>query len=443
MSSGRAARRIVRPDATRRPNGSARARRSTCRTLAIAETRIHSGAASFRRGIRRADAARSRSMRATPPSAPAAWPEAPASGLGFPYMIWARTRSGATRFPLTQSGMPPADPAPLGPAPEVEVGHAGPVLAEVEAQIARRFGVSPDRVVATVGASGGLFACAWAWFGPGARVVADAPSYEPFRALPQRLGADLRVIERRLEDGWQIDPADIRRLLGTGTGRGHVFLANPHNPSGAQLGLQRVQAIAREAERAGGLLVSCDIYGEYEPDAARVDAFRAAPNAVSIGSLTKAYGLGSLRIGWAILGEGVASEVHALRDATYLAWVDAPVASLRIGLRALDRLPQFLAAYQHIVETTRPTWARWLTNTEGVHATVPDHGIIAFARIEGAPDTFALAEYLAREHDVGVVPGEFFGMAGHVRVGCALPPAELAEGLARLAQGIAAWRARR
>lgn len=358
-------------------------------------------------------------------------------------MIWARTRSGAARFPLTQSGMPPADPAPFGAPMPVDVGHAGPVLDELEAKIAQRFDVPPERVVATVGASGGLQACAWAWFGPGARVVADAPSYEPFRALPQRLGADLRVLQRRLEDGWQIDPADVRRLLGEGSGRGHVFLANPHNPSGAQLGVERVQAIAREAERAGGLLVSCDIYNEYEPESERVHTFRCAPNAVSIGSLTKAYGLGSLRIGWVILGEGVAREVHALRDATFLAWVDAPVASSQLGMRALEHLPEFLAPYRELARTTRRAWAEWLTNTDGVRATVPDHGIIAFPRIEGATDTFALADFLLREHAVGVVPGEFFGMAGHVRVGCGLPAAELAEGLARLTQGIAAWRARR
>ncbi|MCY2960620.1 MAG: pyridoxal phosphate-dependent aminotransferase [Planctomycetota bacterium] len=382
-------------------------------------------------------------MSASPSTAGAAWAEAPASGLGFPYMVWARTRSGDARFSMTQSGMPPADPALLGPAPEVELGHAGPVLSEVEAAIARRFGVPADRVVATIGASGGLQACAWAWFRPGTRVVADAPSYEPFRALPQRLGADLRVLERRLEDGWQIDPADVRRRLGAGPGRGHVFLANVHNPTGAQLGKERLAAIAREAERAGGILVSCDIYAEYEPDAARVDAFRCAPNAVSIGSLTKAYGLGSLRIGWVVLGEGVAADVHALRDATYLGWVDAPIASLRLGLRALDRLPRLLEPYHELVRTTRPAWSRWLTQTEGVRALVPDHGIIAFPRIEGAADTFALADFLLREHEVGVVPGEFFGMAGHVRVGMGLPAREMEEALDRLTRGIAAWRARR
>ncbi len=363
-------------------------------------------------------------------------------GPGFPYMAWARTRSGSARLPLTQSGMPPADPRRMGPAPDVDLGHAAPVLAELEARIAARFGVPARRVVATIGASGGLAACAWTWFGPASRVVVDVPSYEPFRALPRRLGAQVHVLERRLEDGWQIDPADVRRLLGQGAGRGHVFLANPHNPTGVQLGRERVAAIAREAERAGGLLVSCDLYGEFEPASERVDAFRCAPNAVSIGSLTKAYGLGALRIGWIVLGEGVAAEVDALRDATYLSWVDAPVPALRLGLRALERLPQFFAGYEELARTSRPAWARWLDTTDGVKAVVPAHGLIAFPRIAGAPDTFALAGYLAAEHDVGVVPGEFFGLPGYVRVGCGLPAPQMDEALARLTAGLAAWQAR-
>jgi aspartate/methionine/tyrosine aminotransferase len=386
-------------------------------------------------------------MATTSPSAagfgPARWPGAPDAGLGFPYMVWARTRSHAARFPLTQSGMPIADADALGTLPPTDLGHPGPVQRELEEALARRFGVAPERVVVTAGASGGLQACAWTWFGPGARVVADVPSYEPFRALPPRLGADLRVLERRLEDGWQVDPGDVRRLLAAGSGPGHVFLANVHNPTGAQLGRERLAAIAREAERAGGLLVSCDIYAEYEPDARRVDAFRCAPNAVSIGSLTKAYGLGALRAGWVVLGEGVARGVHRLRDATYQAWVDTPTTALRGALRALERLPELRAPYERLVREARPAWERWLSSTEGVRALVPEHGIVAFPRIEGAADTFALAEFLAAEHEVGVVPGEFFGLAGHVRVGCGLPAPALAEALGRLTEGLRAWRSRR
>ncbi len=374
---------------------------------------------------------------------PARWPEAPAPGLAFPYMVWARTRSHAARLNLTQSGMPTADASLFAGLPPVDLGFPAVVLDELETALARRFRVPRERVVATLGASGGLHACAWTWFRPGTRVVADLPSYEPFRALPQRLGAELSVLERRLDDGWRIDPDEVRARLASAAGPGHVFLANVHNPTGAQLGRERLSAIAYQAERTGGVLVSCDIYAEYEPDPVRTDAFRAAPNAVSIGSLTKAYGLGPLRIGWVVLGEGLAHEAERLRDATYLAWVDAPTVALRAGVHALGNLAQLRAPYERIVRESRPLWAEWLRGTEGVRALVPDHGIVAFARVDGAHDTFALSQFLAREYEVGVVPGEFFGLPAHLRVGCALPPAQLGEALGRLTEGLAAWRSGR
>ena len=81
----------------------------------------------------------------------------------------------------------------------------------------------------------------------GSRVVVDVPSYEPFRALPSYLGAELLPLRRRLEDGWLVDPADVKRLLSRGTGPGHVFLANLHNPTGTCLDRERMQAIALEA----------------------------------------------------------------------------------------------------------------------------------------------------------------------------------------------------
>lgn len=181
---------------------------------------------------------------------------------------------------------------------------------------------------------------------------------------------------------------------------------------------------------------------EYVPNARRVHAFELAPNGISIGSLTKAYGLGALRIGWILLGEGLERERVHLQDMAYLAYVDPPTATLRAARVALDRLPQLLEPLARIERESRPAWKRWLESTDGVAASTPEFGIIAFPRVTGAEDTLALAEFLVREHQVDVVPGEFFGLPGHIRVGCGVPAATLSEGLARLTRGLEAWRRR-
>jgi aspartate/methionine/tyrosine aminotransferase len=368
----------------------------------------------------------------------------PPERLQFPYMVWAHTSATRSSYSLSQSGMPLAEPSFLDALGRFDLDHPSrAALPELEDAIASLFGVERERVIATLGASGGMHLCALRYFRPGNRVVADVPSYEPFRSLPMYLGADFRPLRRRLEDGWKIDPAEVGGLLGKGSGTGHVFLANPHNPTGAILDRGTMAGIARAAERAGGVLVSCEVYMEYVPNERRVHAFDVAPNGITIGSLTKAYGLGPMRIGWIVLGEGLAKERAHLVDMAYLAYVDPPTATLRAGKLALGRLEKLLAPVRVIERESRPMWERWLASTDGVTSFVPEFGIIAFPKIEGVDDTIALSEVLARDHQVDVVPGEYFGLPGHLRVGCGVPAATLEEGLARLARGIAAFRSRR
>jgi len=343
--------------------------------------------------------------------------------------------------------MPTAEPSFLDALGRFDLDHpAREALPELEGRIAELFGVERERVIVALGASGGMHLCALRYFRPGTRVVADVPSYEPFRSLPMYLGADFRPVRRRLEDGWQVDPDEVLGLLGAGgssSTAGHVFLANIHNPTGAFLERKRMAAIAAAAERGGGNLISCEVYMEYVPNERRVHAFEVAPNGISIGSLTKAYGLGPMRIGWIVLGEGLVRERQHLVDMAYLTYVDPPTAILRAGRLALDRLSELLRPLRVVEKESRPMWERWLQRTDGIRSTVPEFGIIAFPRIEGVEDTIALSEYLAREHQVDVVPGEFFGLPGHIRIGCGVPAATLEEGLARLERGIRAFRARR
>jgi aspartate/methionine/tyrosine aminotransferase len=384
-----------------------------------------------------------RTARAAPPAP--VWPDAPRPDAWFPYMAWAHTHANRTAHALTQSGMPLADPAFLaGLARADDLDHpAREALPALEEALARRFGVPRSRVIVTLGATGGMFLAAARWFGRGTRVVTETPSYEPFRALPRFFGAELAVVERRPEERWALDPERVRAALARGGGPGHLFLSNPNNPTGVRSDRGLTAALAREAERAGGLLVSCDIYMEYLPASEAVWAHACAPNAVTIGSLTKAYGLGALRIGWIVLGEALEDERDALVDVAYLAYVDPPTASMRCATAALARLEGLLAPLRVVERESRPHFEHWLRTTPGIECVVPPFGIIAFPRVDGVEDTLALAEYLVREHQVDVVPGEFFGRKGHVRVGCGLPSAKLRAGLARLDQGLRAYRAAR
>ncbi len=356
--------------------------------------------------------------------------------LHFPYMVFARRAGGETSHPLIFSGMPAPDPELFGPPEPPDLGFASvEALPLLEERLGAYLGVEPERVIVTVGASSAMHVLALCFF-RGARVASEVPSYEPLRALPEVFGADVRPLARRPEHGWTIEAADARRALAGAGGPGHVFLTSPHNPSGATLEPERLVALAAEAERAGGILISNEVYLEYLPRSARTSAAQLAPNAVAIGSLTKAYGLGALRVGWIALGEGLAGERGRLEDGAFLGCVEPPTPTLRLALRAVERLDELRRPFERLERESKPILSRWLEETAGIDGEPPAHGLICFPRIVGVDDTAAFRRHLVREHDVDVVPGEFFGAPGYVRLSFGAEPDRLREALARLARGI-------
>ncbi|TDJ76059.1 MAG: aminotransferase class I/II-fold pyridoxal phosphate-dependent enzyme [Planctomycetota bacterium] len=364
-------------------------------------------------------------------------------GLRLPYLAWTHDPpGGAAPYCLAQSAMPAPAAEVLGglEAADLVAPPGADALPRLEARLAELLGLARERVIVTVGASAAMHIAALRLFRPGTRVVVETPACEPLHALASHFGADLRPVARRLAQGWTIDPDEVRAALASASGPAHVFLSNPHDPSGTVLDAERVGAIAREAGRAGGVLLCNEAAMECAPTVQqRVHACRLAPNAISIGSLSQAYGLGALRIGWLALGAGLERERDHFVDMGRLAYREPATPALVAGRRALERLPALLAPLRRIEALSRPHLVRWLSETAGVEATVPPFGLVAFPRITGVRDTRALARHLAAEFAVGVVPGELFDGPGHLRVGCGVPEATLVEGLVRLGDGIRAF----
>jgi aspartate/methionine/tyrosine aminotransferase len=364
----------------------------------------------------------------------------PASDLRFPYMFFARRSGGRAPCSLVASGMPPADARLFEPElPDLDFAgkEALPLLEE---RLAAHLGLDREQVLVTVGASAAMLVTGLALY-RGARVAVERPCYEPLAALPEVCGGELRPFDRRADERYAVDPDRVRRALGRGNGPGHVVLSTPHNPSGARSGPEELATLAELAAGHGGFLISNEVYLEFVPRAERRSAVHLAPAAIALGSLTKAYGLGALRIGWIALGERARALRARFEDASYLATVDPPTPALRLGARALERIDALRAPYERLRALNRPLFARWLAETPGVEALVPEHGLIAFPRLEGIADTHAFQRFAAREHGVDVVPGEYFGAGGHVRLGYGVEPEVLRGGLERLGRALAAARA--
>jgi hypothetical protein len=366
------------------------------------------------------------------------------------YMEWAKTRAEA-RFNLAASGVAPYPLADLGVALE-EIEITGPSAygyAPLQEALAAKCGVPADCVVAAVGTSLANHLAMAAVVAPGDEVLMERPVYEPLLALARYLGAEVKAFERSFEAGFRIDPEEVRRKVTKRTRL--IALTNLHNPSGAQTDeatLRRLGAIAREA---GARVLVDEVYLEMiwvqgdrpdlrgpapaaaaGPGAPARSAFHLGGEFVVTGSLTKAYGLNGLRCGWILATPDLARRIWRLND---LFVVIPAHAAERLSVLALARLERIAARARVLLDRNRILLDRFLDSREDLRAVRPGCGTVVFPRWRGG-DAGPLCARMRDAYETIVVPGRFFGMPEHFRIGIGGDTETLQVGLERLASAL-------
>ena len=303
--------------------------------------------------------------------------------------------------------------------------------------------ISPDDVLVLSCAEEAIFAVLHALLRPGDRAVVEAPCYGSALELARSTGAEVARWSRRFEDAWA---HDLARLDGLLAARPEVLYVNtPHNPTGTQMPAAVFERVVAASRRHGLVLFADEVYRELEHDPA--DRLPAAcdvyERAVSLGSVSKTYGLPGLRLGWI-----------ATRDAEVLRAVEA----LKLYTTICSSAPgELLAAVAVRNRTTLIDRSRRLVrdNLPLVEAAVERHGDllswvsptagpIGFPRVAAGVDATELCTDLVERSGVLLLPGSVFGQPAHVRVG--FGRATLPQALARFEhlmagpfEGRAAW----
>jgi len=333
----------------------------------------------------------------------------------FEHMAWAKRTETDARIDLAASGMPQCSWSDLGLDPRefplAEPNYYG--LPRWRRALAARFGVEEERVVPVAGASAALFVAVAAFAGPGDLVVAESPAYEALRRVPTLVGARVEPLPRRAEDRYALD-LDAVRALPSRSPR-LVLVSDLHNPTGAALSPEERSELVRAAERGGFHVLADEVYREFLPDP---PAPLAAESAwiVSAGSLTKAYGLGPLRAGWMIASREAAERLRRVVDLSY---VENASMAEAVAERALGRLALLKARTEALLAPSRRVLDAWLASWAD-HRTLRERRVpFVFLRLPDGLTGRRLSEDLLRRDGIAVVPGEFFGDPGRVRLSCA------------------------
>ena len=282
------------------------------------------------------------------------------------------------------------------------------------------------------GASEALLLLVWTVAEPGSNIVIEEPCYGNVPGVAESLGIEVRKLPLRQEDGWKPDFERLSRLVDEKTRL--VYLVHPHNPSGSLLTAEEMKEIASITERFGAILVNDEVFrlisldGEVLPSIVDV-----VENAISIGDMTKPWGLGGLRVGWiASRSHGLLEVLSSARDYSTMC-CSAPGAFLaELALRHSDQIiaPRLQAARDNLAHL-----AGVITRSNGkLSWRRPQAGYTAFVQMPEHISTMEFCRRLAQEQRVLLLPGEVYGSdyEGFVRIGYGCDPSVFQEGLQAL-----------
>jgi aspartate/methionine/tyrosine aminotransferase len=346
------------------------------------------------------------------------------------YMHWAKFKK-PVRYALTTSEVPhfQMDRFSLGLADLDMDGASHPRYAPLRERIAKRYEVQVKQVVAADGTSMANFLAMAALITPGDEVLIEHPTYEPLLGAASFLGANIERFDRKPSDAFRLDPAAVQQAMSPKTRV--IMMTNLHNPSGALAEEDELRVIGKMAARVGARVLVDEVYLDAAVPARR-SARHLGPEFVITNSLTKVYGLSGLRCGWILAEPALAERMWRLND---LFGVNQAHQAERLACIAFDHLDEVFEGTTAMLDANRQLFNQFTASRTDLEATPMKHGITAFPRWFGG-DTQRIDDRLREAYDTSIVPGRWFEMPDHFRVGFGLRVDDFAEGLSRLGRAL-------
>jgi aspartate/methionine/tyrosine aminotransferase len=346
-------------------------------------------------------------------------------------MQWAKTQSRA-RFNLATSGV---GPFPLREMPfdfsRLEInGDNTYGYAPLKNAIARKHAVDPDSIFTTEGTSMANYLALAALLEPGDEVLIEQPVYGLLLDAAAYVGAGIKRFARTEESGWALDPAQVRRALSPKTKL--IVVTNLHNPSSVLTPDSILREIADLAASVGAILLVDEVYLDAVYESTPRTSFHLGGNIVVTSSLTKVYGVSGLRCGWILAQPDL---IHAMWQLNNLFAATAAHPAEIISAAAFENLPILLNRARKVVDADRAALLTFLDSQPKVSAVRAEFGTTSFLRLkEGGADEFLTR--LRAEYETSAVPGRFFEMPDHIRVGMGVNHDMFVEGLRRFGQAL-------
>jgi aspartate/methionine/tyrosine aminotransferase len=322
-------------------------------------------------------------------------------------------------------------------ATEIDYAHANgnPELRENIAALYS--GCTSSNVLVTVGAIEANYNSIQTLLQPGDEIAIMLPNYMQIWGIAKNLGLKMNIFHLSVDNGWQVDLEELKKAVTPNTRL--IAVCNPNNPTGYILTPAEMKAIINAADSVGAWILADEVYSGAEriTDQETPSFYGRYDKVMAVGSMSKAYGLPGLRLGWAVGPTDTIDKTWRRHEYTTLSTSIFSNTLAALALSA-DVRPRLIQRTRNYIRKGFPVLQQWIDQQPEIFRLVPPQAAaIAFLHYQLIINSTELADKLIQEKSVLIVPGDHFGMDKFVRISYGLPQNYLTEGLNRIQQLVA------
>jgi aspartate/methionine/tyrosine aminotransferase len=309
---------------------------------------------------------------------------------------------------------------------------------ELRERIAATYpGAAADDVLVTTGAAQANFTSILTALDPGDEILVMVPNYMQIWGAAKNLGVKVNTFSLKEELGWGFDIDEFRKLVSQETRL--IAICNPNNPTGHIMTEEELNAVITAAAEVGAWILSDEVYAgaEHNTDEVTPSIWGQYDRVLAIGSLSKAYALPGLRLGWVVSNPRMAEAIWSRQD--YITICPTILAN-KLGAHALspEVRPQIIQRTRKYVRKGYSNLQNWVSEHEDTLRLIqPGAAAIGFVHYDREINSSELVKHLIDEEKTYVVPGDHFGMDHYLRISYGLSDEYVNEGLRRIYKTIA------
>jgi len=293
-------------------------------------------------------------------------------------------------------------------------------------------GANADDVLVTTGAAQANFTSILTTLDPGDEIVVMVPNYMQIWGVAKNLGLKLKTFSLKEELGWGFDINEFQETVSKETRL--IAICNPNNPTGHIMTEEERSAVINAAAKVGAWILSDEVYAgaEHNTDEFTPSLWGQYDRVLAVGSMSKAYALPGLRLGWVVSNPEMAEAVWARQD--YIT-ICSTVLANKLAAHALSPTvrPEILKRTRKYARKGFSTLQNWVNEHEDTLSVIPPGAAaIGFVHYNREINSSELVKRLINEKQTYIVPGDHFGMDHYLRISYGLSDEYVNEGLRRI-----------